>query len=212
MSADEEGQAVGRDDELGRALSVPPLDEMTRRRMVRVAMDRAAPNVRSGPAGTDRHRIPMIAAVAASLLVGVVVGGVVVTRPPAPGTPTAAGSGREVAPDRQAATEPAVAAPVPPQLLGDLGAAADIQELARAVDARLQEGRNSEANDATAALDPCAAVPASALVLVSATGTATLGGRAVVVRIGPAPGGENLVVVLDGADCSVVESTPLPLA
>ena len=211
MNADENGRDVGRDDELGRAMAVPPLDEVTRRRMVRVAMARS--DSTSGAAGTGRSRFLAIAGVAAALLAGVVVGGIVVTRPEAPVTPTAAGSDQELASDKQAATQPAAAAaPVPPQPLGDLGAAADIQELARAVDVRLQAGRSGAAEDSAAALAPCADALSGELVLVSAAGTATLDGKAVVVRIGPSPSGENLVVVLDVADCSVVAITPLPLA
>jgi len=206
--SDETGGDVRRDEELARSLEVPPLDEVTRRRLVRVAMERSAPEpvARSTPRG----RALAVMGVAASLVVGVVVGAVVVTRPEAPVTPTAAGSNQDVASSEAERSEPpAAAAPAPPQALGDLGAVADLDALARAVDARLQTGRSGAGEDAASLATPCATASVGELVLVSATGTATLDGRPVVVRIGPAPSGELLVVALDASECVAIASAPL---
>lgn len=205
--SDETGGDVRRDEDLARSLEVPPLDEVTRRRLVRVAMDRTAPG--SAPPGTPRGRALAVMGVAASLVVGVVVGAVVVTRPESAVTPTAAGSNRDVASSEAAQSEAAAAAPAPPQALGDLGAVADLEALARAVDARLQTGRSGASEDAASLAIPCAAASVGELVLISAAGTATLGGRPVVVRIGPSPGGEILVVALDASDCVAIASAPL---
>lgn len=205
--SDEAGDDVRRDDELARSLEVPPLDDVTRRRLVRVAMDRTAPG--AAPRDAARGRALAVIGVAASLVVGVVVGAVVVTRPMSPVTPTAAGSNRDVASSAADQSEAAAAAGAPPQALGDLGPVTDLDALARAVDARLQTGRSGASEDAASLAIPCAATTVGELVLVSATGTATLDGRPVVVRIGPAPSGEILVVALDATACVAVASTPL---
>jgi len=210
MSDDQAGADVGRDEELARSLDVAPLDEVTRRRLVQAAMERTAapPATRVVPRGRGLASV----GVAASLLVGVVVGAVVVTRPETPATPTAAGSDQEAASSKAAESDAAATTPAPAQALGDLGAVADIAELARAVDARLQLGRSGAGEDAVAAAGPCIGTSSGDLVLVSAAGTATLDGRPVVVHVGPAPSGEILVVVLDVAECVAISSTPLPPA
>lgn len=205
--SDETGGDVRRDEELARSLEVAPLDEITRRRLVRVAMERS--ETEAVPRGAPRGRVLAVMGVAASLVVGVVVGAVVVTRPESPVTPTAAGSNRDVASSEPEQREAAAAAPAPPQALGDLGAVPDLEALARSVDARLQTGRSGASEDATSLAVPCATASAGELVLVSAAGTATLDGRPVVVRIGPAPSGEILVVALDASDCVAIASVPL---
>ena len=212
MSPDEKGLDVGRDRELGDALAVAPLDDVTRRRLVRVALEQhASPLI----APTGRRRMLTVVGVAAALLVGVVVGTAVVTRPEAPTTPNAAGAGQSEANKQAAERSPDAAAPagasvVPAQALGDLGAATDIQGLVRAVDVRLQSGRSSEAEDAANAFAQCADAAVDPLVLISAAGAATLGGRPVVVRVGTAPSGDILVVALDALDCTVVATAPVP--
>lgn len=210
MNDDEDTMAPGRDEEVAGALRVEPLDDVTRRRLIRAALEHApAPG-----AASPRGRGLAILGVAASLLVGVVVGAVVVTRPETPATPTAAGSDRDAASSKAADTQPAeaAAAPAPPQPLGDLGAFDDLAGVARAIDVRLQEGRSGAAEEAASANAPCADHPAGDLVLVSAAGSATLAGRPVVARVGPTPSGEIVVVVLDATDCAVVASRPLPQA
>ena len=145
--------------------------------------------------------------------VGVVVGAVVVTRPETTATPTAAGSNREASSSKAAESDGAAATPAPAQALGDLGAVADIVELARAVDVRLELGRSGASEDAVAAAVPCIGTSGGGdLFLVSAAGTATLDGRPVVVRVGPSPSGAILVVVLDATECVAISSTPLPSA
>ncbi len=200
------GPDAGRDADLGRALAVEPLDDLTRRRLVRGALD----DGNSSP--VRRARGLAAIGVAASLLVGVVVGAVVVTRPETPATPAAEGSEPKAAADEAVDTAPEAAALAPAQVLGDLGATADVEALARAVDVRLQAGRSGGSEEAAAPLGACIHTAVGGLVLVSATGTATLADRPVVVRVGPAPSGEILVVVLDASDCSVVASAPLPAA
>jgi len=207
MNDDEHALTPGRDEDIARALRVEPLDDVTRRRMIRTALDRAS-GTGAAPA---RGRGLAIVGVAASLLVGVVVGAVVVTRPETPATPTAAGSDQESASSKAAETQPLeAAAAVPAQPLGDLGAFAGVDELARAIDVRLQAGRSGAGEDAASAIAPCAGEPAGDLVLVSAAGTATLDGRPVVARVGPTPSGEIIVLVLDATDCAVLASGPLP--
>lgn len=199
---------MDRDRGLAEALEVEPLDDLTRRRLVRRALDATRPV----EAGLPRPRGRTIAAVgvAASLLVGVTVGALVVTRPEQPATPTAAGSEQTAATSASDAAPEAAVTPASPQPLGDLGAVTDVVALAAAVDLRLQAGHRGE--DATALVAPCVDADAGALVLVSATGTATLAGRPVVVHVGPTASGEIRVVALDAGTCAELSSTRLPSA
>jgi hypothetical protein len=176
----------GRDPELGALLAVPPLDEVTRRRMVDVAV---AERPRAGrPVGRTTAAI----GVAAALLIGVLVGAVVVTRPDDPQTTTAgrAPEATAAAPrDAAADSAPPTVAPAPgsENQLGDLGTVASPAALRAAITNRLESGAALAASELAAS---CLArgPEAAGLVVVSAVGTATYAASGqVVVLVGTTP-------------------------
>ncbi|HUF83188.1 MAG TPA: hypothetical protein VMQ81_01215 [Acidimicrobiia bacterium] len=107
-----------RDERLAQMLEVPPLDDVTRRRLVGRALDE--PDTVVGETAPARRRLARVVAVAAAALV-VVVGAAVVLRDNGNGGTTAAGPGRTEKAAEPAAgdvNEEAVAAPA---FAGDIG-------------------------------------------------------------------------------------------
>jgi hypothetical protein len=222
-----EGAADARDPELAAALAVAPLDEMTRRRLVRRAVAAAddAPldaGWQRGAGGRRTAQITAAVGVAAALVIGAVVGTVIVTRPDDP-TPTAARAPETSAGERAegAAPDPAVTgsgdAEAPRSAaalavdLGDLGSVTAAADLRPVVERRVAE---RSAADATAALPawPCRDTDPTTIGLaaVHGIGTAQVDGAAVSVLVGPTPAGETVVVLLDAVDaCRFRESFPL---
>jgi len=151
-----------RDDELTAMLAVPALDETTRQRLVRTALDEADASTEGAAdaddelAGRRVGRISAALGVAAALVIGTVVGTVIVTRPDDPTTPTAArapetstdAGEKAVAPDPAGATdsdpaEAPAAAAAPAVDLGDLGAVDGANGVRSAVNRRLEAGTSS---------------------------------------------------------------------
>jgi hypothetical protein len=199
----------GRDPKLAALLAVPPLDDLARRRMVDVALRERPRAVR--PVG----RAAAALGVAAALLIGVVVGAVVVTRPDDPQTTTAARApeANDAATKDAAGAEAAAPELVPASdaanPLGDLGVLDTPGALRAAITARLEAG---EALAASPAASTCLALTPDrfGLVTVTAVGTATLDARGqVVVLVGPTPEGDEAAVAVSPTECTVLERVPL---
>jgi hypothetical protein len=212
-----------RDDELAAALDVPPLEESTRRVLVRLALDDADAGSLDEVASRRFGRLAPALGLAAALVIGAVVGAAIVTQPGDQGTRTAAQApstqsdeGAKAAPpeaaDQQSAAEaPAAASSVPAVDLGNLGTVSGPAALKDAVRARLEAGTGS-----TPASVPClntssgAAAGIYGLVVISAAGTATLDGSEVVLLVGPTTAGEDVAVVLDvSRGCAFVRNIHL---
>jgi len=216
-----------RDLELASALAVPPLDDLTRARLVRTAIaehpDAGRPDAARPGATRPGGRLGAALGVAAALVIGAVIGTLVVTRPDDPESTTAARAPvSSPAPSSPASSSPAPGSPADAAapafepaaatLLGDLGAVASASALGDAITARLEAaGERPAAPGGAGTADACVARgPAAAgLVVISAIGTATLGTAPVVVLVGPTPRGENLAVALDPASCAVLETVTL---
>lgn len=196
-----------RDEQMAALLEVPPLDDVTRRRLVRGALAEAA-------TAPGRGRRPGRWLVAAAVAVGVLaIGGVtaLVLRDEGNGSETVAGKAREATPgDADTASGAAAATPQP---LGDLG---DVSEAA-ALRARLASftdvpppsaADETEATTANVAL-PCldAAVPAGTGPVTRA-GTGTYDGTPAVVLVAARDGAE-VAFVLDASTCAVLAEVPL---
>jgi hypothetical protein len=187
-----------RDERIAAALAVEPLDEVTRRRLVRTA-------VASAP--SRRPRLALIAPVAAAIVVGLVVGAVLVNRPDDP-PPTAAPATAD-APEPRAAGDQALEAAGAPPALGDLGDVTDPAALRQA----LATARDSEAaRKAAAAATGCAAEPPPDAGAVVATATGTSDGESVVVVVGLDPEVGEVAIVLRATDCSVLQRVSLVAA
>ena len=208
MSPDEHGTDV-RDQTLAEHLEVAPLDEMTRRRLVRTAMASAAP---------PRRGLAVILPVAAALVIGLIVGAVLVTSPESTTTTaqqaTTAGAPapRGVEPTDQAhkGGNP-VFAPAPESGaadLGDLGEVGDPATLQRAVAAAQAKGA---ANSSEAAALPCAQSDPAAvgLVVIGASGRGTYQGVPVTVLVGTGADGGEVAVSVRTSDCGIVGRTAL---
>jgi hypothetical protein len=212
-----------RDDEVAATLAVPPLEESTRRVLVRLALDEADAGVVDEAAPRRFGRWGPALGLAAALVIGAVVGAAIVTQPGDQGTRTAAqapttqaGEGRakaapEAADQQSAAEAPAAASSAPAVDLGDLGTVSGPDAIKDAVRARLEAGTGS-----TSASVPClnpssnAAAGIYGLVVISAAGTATLDGSEVVVLVGPTTAGEDVAVVLDvSRGCAFVRNIHL---
>lgn len=187
------------DPDVVAALAVAPLDDLTRRRLVRAALDQAPPI--ASPIPRPAARLVTVVGIAAALLVGTVVGTIVVTRPDDPERTTAA---------RAPAVAAAPLATESATRLGDLGNVASPEALRAAIAGRLEAG-DGTAFDTSSAL-PCVdgSAAAAGLVVLGALGTATLGGSTpVVVLVGPTPAGKSVAVALDASSCAVLETVSL---
>jgi hypothetical protein len=195
-----------RDEHLAALLAVEPLDELTRRRLVQVAVE-----------ASESHR-PTVArwraavGVAAALAVGAVVGTVLVnhpddTMPTAAPKATAESTSSPLGGGGADALVPAAGEAT--TALGDLGDVTDPDALREAIGSA-RALATSGGSEEIASI-PCTGVPAEALGLVAAgaLATATFTGEPAVVFVGTSPDGTALAVVARAADCAVVTSVAL---
>jgi hypothetical protein len=197
------------DPELAAVLAVAPLDDLTRRLLVRTALARRFRATR--PVG----RLAAASGIAAALVIGVLIGTLVVTRPDDPGPTTAAraptSSPAPSSPAPSAAPDAGAPALVPTSVtpLGYLGVLDSGEALRPAIAARLEAG--GDASTTSESADVCVArgPDAAGLAVISAVGTATLDTGPAVILVGPTPIGENLAVVLDPTSCAVLETVTL---
>lgn len=204
----------GRDERVAALLEVPPLDEVTRRRLVRTAVAAT-----SGP----RSRLGLAIPVAAALVIGLVVGAVVVTRPddetttaarPKVSTSLEAPAQRAGEPETFDEGGGPVSAPgaTPFVLLGDLGDVGTEDRLRAAArsapDRALDGGGAGESNTAPPA---CTSTSPDqlGLVVVASAGTGTVGSNPVTVIIGTDPSGAEVAIALRASDCVEVLRTGL---
>ena len=217
--------ADARDETLGSMLAVEELDDLTRRRLVRTALDDAD----AYDDATAERRVGRRAAVlgvAAALVIGAVVGTVIVTQPDDPTTSIAArapittAAGEEAkaaapnpagASSDAAAAEAPAAAGAPPVELGDLGAVSGAAGLRAAINRRLEAGTSSSrASIPCGNQNPSGGAGIYGLIAITAAGTATVDGRSVVIFVGPTRAGQSVAVVLDSeAACAFVRNVPL---
>jgi hypothetical protein len=219
---DHDVAAIGRDEAIAELLAVPPLDEITRRRLVAVAVDERPRATK--PVG----RLAAIVGVAAALVVGVLIGTVFVTRPDDPGTPTAArASDSSAAPDDgatgerapKAAADAGAAAPalVPatPTRLGDLGTFTSLAALRDVIATRMTTGESVTRTSTIA--DACVARGPAGVGLdgFTAVGSATLSDASgadanpVAVLVGPSPSGSTVAVTVSPTTCTVLGTVTL---
>lgn len=195
-----------RDGALAALLAVEPLDELTRRRLVHVAVEAAA---------RPRPTVPRWRAaigVAAALAVGTVVGAVLVNHPDGT-TPTAApeaaaeSTSSPLGSGGADALVPAAGEGV--TVLGDLGDVTHPDALREAIGSA-QVRATSGGSEALASV-PCTGVPAETLGLVAAgaLATATFAGEPAAVFVGTSPDGTALAVVARAVDCTVVTTLAL---
>jgi len=192
-----------RDEALGALLAVPPLDDVTRRRLVHTALERPAPR---------STRWMSVASVAAALAIGAFVGIVLVNDSEPSETTTAqrapTPSDVEALERVPAAGGDASAGPI--TLLGDLGDVTRPADLRDAIDLGFERTAGPTENNAVLAYSCGASPPAMfGLVVASAVGIGTYEGAAVTVLIGTSPDGEALAVVARASDCTVAASVPL---
>lgn len=203
-----------RDERVAALLAVPPLDDVTRRRLVRDALG-ATEDAPAPP--RSRSRLAVAVPVAAAILVGLVVGAVIVQRPsddpptaaqPASSVPAPQGDSERAAEADDGAPAVAQSPSVAPASLGNLGIVDDEADLRIAVS--LAEGQPAGPEAATAAEAACASTdPAGlGLVAVTALGTALHDDAPVVVLVGTDAEGRRRAIALD-ASCTPVLQTLL---
>jgi hypothetical protein len=185
-----------RDERVAALLEVPPLDEVTRRRLVSRALD-AAPS-------RSRWRAPMTVAAAVLALI-VVAGGVValVSRD--------SGTSKKTATREHTATSGAKrAAGGAPQLLGDLGDVSDDATLRSKLSGAFEQRGPRSAADANRATPPA---PACSFDVPEATiegaATGTVDGRPVSITVLLAKDGRRSAVVCDPATNTVLRNLAL---
>jgi hypothetical protein len=186
-----------RDERVAALLEVPPLDEVTRRRLVSRALD-AAPS-------RSRWRAPMTVAAAILALI-VVAGGVValVSRDNGTSKKTATREHTATSGTKRAASET-------PQLLGDLGDVSDDATLRSKISGAFEQRGPRSAADANRATPPAPAcsfdVPEATTVEGAATGT--VDGRPVSITILAAKDGRRSAVVCNPATNTILRNLPL---
>jgi hypothetical protein len=190
-----------RDEELASLLEVPPLDDVTRERLVTRALDDAGPR-RAAPRMT-RLLVPAAVALVALVLVGVGVfvlvnrdggnaGTAARSRTPEAASPSGGGS----VPDASSSTEAVTGA----RDLGELGDVTDAGELRRRVRSQLDEAPAPPRTAPPRCLERAVAgSPAPA-----AYGTGTHRDRPVLVLVLPGTGDRSTLVVLDTSTCQAV--------
>jgi hypothetical protein len=206
-----------RDESLAARLAVEPLDDVTRTRLVRAAMDAAVPEAppSAGRAPRSRSRRRWLSA-AAAVVVVLAVGIAVLTRHDSGSGPTAARvtPGSAVPNDGVETQQLSVLGGV--RALGDLGDVGRATTLRRAVAAAATAAPSSaakgadEAAGATTAL-PRAAIPTCTPSLpgdVVAVGTGTAHGKPVTVYVVEHKDGSRAAVVVRD-NCAIGEEVPL---
>jgi hypothetical protein len=195
-----------RDEELGSLLEVPPLDDVTRQRLVTHALDDAAP--RRGAARLSRVLVPVAAALVALVLVGVGVFAVVNRDGNDAGTaarsraPDAAPpGGRAPTPDASSSAEAVTGV----RDLGEIGDVTDPGELRRRVRAKLDEAPASS----RAAPPHCLERAVAGSPAPTAYATGTHRDRPVLVLVLPARGDRSTLVLLSTRTCRAVSVSDL---
>jgi hypothetical protein len=190
-----------RDEELASLLEVPPLDAVTRRRLVARALDDAG----ARPATPRRARLlaPAAAALVALVLVGVAVFALInrngdgADTAGRAGSPEAASpSDRRPAPDGPSSAESATGVPD----LGELGDVTDAADLRRLVRAQLDAPPPAP----RAAAPPCLERAVDGSPAPTAFGTGTHRGEPVLVLVLPASGDRSTLVVLETRTCRAI--------
>ncbi len=190
-----------RDERVAALLAVPPLDEVTRRRLVREALDRPVPR---------GSRLTAAMAVAAAVIVGIAVGTVLVQEDN-PVAPTSAQGGQptttpEAFSLEKGATPGAVDSVAPVTPLGGLGDITKPADLRAAIDGGFARAEGPTDDSAVPLAYPCAATPADAFDLVATTalGLGFYGGFPVTVFVGTSLDGEPRAVVVRQDDCTEI--------
>jgi len=191
-----------RDEELASLLEVPPLDDVTRERLVTRALDDASP--RRPARRLARLLVPAAAALVALVLVGVGVFALVNRDGDNAGTagrsrtPEAASpSQRNPAPDASPSAEAATGV----RDLGDLGDVTDSGELRRRVRAQLDE---APASSSRAAPPRCLERALAGSPAPTAYASGTHRDQSVLVLVLPASGDRSTLVLLDTRTCRAV--------
>jgi hypothetical protein len=190
-----------RDEELASRLEVPPLDDVTRERLVARALDDAGR--RRGAPRLTRVLVPAAAAMVALVLVGVGVfalvnrdgedaGTAARSRPPEAPAPRDG----DRAPDASSNAEAVTGV----RDLGDLGDVTDAGELRRRVRTQLDEVPAAS----RAAPPSCLERAVAGSPAPTAYGTGTHRDRSVLVLVLPATGDRSTLVLLDTRTCRAV--------
>ncbi len=195
-----------RDESLAALLAVPPLDDVTRRRLVRGALDQPMPRASRAAAA-----LSVAAAVAVGLLVGVVL--VQGNEPRTTTTAQGAPGGRAAADSEALEVAPKAAIPGtgPITALGDLGDVTKPADLEVAINNSY--GLSAGPGDQAAVAGyPCATTPTETLGLVSpsAIGLGVFRDLPVTVFVGTAPDGQAFAVIVRQTDCTVLGRVVLP--
>ena len=189
-----------RDEELASHLEVPPLDDVTRERLVARALEDAG---RRRGARVTRLLVPAAAALVALVLVGAGVfalvnrdgdnaGTAARSRTPEAASPREGGS----APDASSSAEAVTGV----RDLGELGDVTDSGELRRRVRTQLDEAPASS----RAVPPPCLERAVAGSPAPTAYGTGTYRDRPVLVLVLPATGDRSTLVLLDTRTCRAV--------
>ena len=195
-----------RDERVAELLAVEPLDEVTRRRLVRGALERSTPRW---------SRFANVAAVAAAIVVGAGIGAVLVSSPDPPPATTASAPTEAAAPDLDSTGAEALATQSAPiSALGDLGDVSTKAALRRAVTEVFEKGAGSGSDSEQVASGvPCVTTPPEnlGLVAVVAAGVGTYQKATVTIAVGTSPAGDSLAVVIaQPPTCEVLRSVVLP--
>lgn len=201
-----------RDERLAALLEVPPLDDLTRRRLVRRALDE--PGAVVGDMAARRRQLVGALGVAAAAVVVVVAGAVVLRAGDDSGDTTAARSADEEPAENGGANEAAAA----PGAFADLGEVSDPAVLREQLGAlaAAPEPRGESEGDTQERAAGGAAVPAGCLTVLEQAGAGsptlvaggTYQGAPALVLVAP-KGGIDLAFVLDASTCELRSKVPL---
>jgi hypothetical protein len=197
--------ADARDERLAALLAVPPLDAVTRRRLVREALDRPVPRPSRWIAA-----VSIAAAVAVGIFMGVVLvhGNKPATTSTAQGAVPSAANKSEAL---EAAPRSAADSSTPVTPLGDLGDVTDPADLRAAINSSFQKAVGPTDQVAITGYQ-CGAMPPETynLVATSALGLGLYRGFPVTIFVGTSPEGKSLAVVVRQDDCVELASVELP--
>jgi hypothetical protein len=202
-------ESDARDERVADLLAVEPLDEVTRRRLVRTALEESVPR---------SSRFANVAAILVAVLIGGGVGAVLVNGPDDnPPVATEAAAPTEAAPELHSADQgealKSATTFAPVEALGDLGDVSTRAALREAVTGAFERAAGAAAAPGAALAYPCVTTPPDQLGLVAvvAAGLATYESLPVSVVVGTSPAGDSLALVLAAAPgCEVLTSVELP--
>jgi hypothetical protein len=200
--SDPEEGADGRDEQLATLLAVAPLEDHTRARLVRRALDAA-------PVSPRRRRPVLLLSAAAALLVIVVTGAAILATSGGGQTSRAArraATPTPVAGPQAGAPGPGAAAQVAPR---DLGAIGDVTDAARL--RHVVAGPTTATGRSLDSIRPaCGPVGATGGVTrIDTVGTAVDAGQPAAILVGRDGTGRRVAVVVALHDCSVLQRLPL---